>query len=138
MICQKCGSVLNENTRICPQCGAPVEGEEQFVTKTTTYNGPLGNPTPVLVWGIVGLATSLTFFFSWLGIIFSCIGLKKARSYNQFTDSAPSNQARIGRKLSIAGIIAGIVCTVLFIIYIIAIIVVANNGGFSGRPRFIV
>ncbi len=119
MYCQKCNAYLNDNSRVCPQCGAPIDGEEKKITTTTTYEGPLGNPTPVLVWGIVGLGFSVTFYLSFLGIIFSLIGLHKARQYNEFTGYAPSNMARIGRRLSIAGVIVGIILTIALIAFII-------------------
>ena len=121
MNCEKCGATLNENSRVCPQCGAAIQGEEQHITTTSTYQGPLGNPTPVLVWGIVGLSFALTFYFSFLGIIFSAVGLNKANKYNQFTHFADSNQARIGRKLSIAGLITGCILTTLMIIFFVFI-----------------
>ena len=117
---------MNDNVRLCPQCGTPVRGEEQRITPNSTYQGSLGNPTPVLVWGIVGLAFSLTVYLSFLGIIFSIVGIRKANTYNNFTGYAPSTKAKIGRRLSIAGIIVGGIFTVLMIGFIVTI---AVNGG---------
>lgn len=131
MFCDKCGAQLNDNSRVCPQCGAPIHGEEQNITVTSTYAGPLGDPKPVLVWGILGLAFSCTFFLSFLGIIFSAIGLKKARAYNQFTNNAQSGQAKTGRILSIVGIPVGIVMTIIFAIYIIAIVGLCTSANVS-------
>lgn len=122
MFCDKCGAQLNENSRVCPQCGAPIQGEEQNITTTSTYAGPLGDPKPVLVWGILGLAFACTFFLSFLGIIFSAVGLKKANAYNQFTNFAESGQAKTGRALSKAGLIVGIIMTVLCILYVVLIV----------------
>ncbi len=127
MYCDKCGAQLNDNSRVCPQCGAPIQGEEQNITTTSTYAGPLGDPKPVLVWGILGLAFACTFFLSFLGIIFSCIGLKKANAYYQFTNYAQSGQAKTGRALSKAGLIVGIILTVLCVIYVIAIVGLVSN-----------
>ncbi len=128
MFCEKCGTYVNDNSRVCPQCGSPVKGEEQNITSNTTYKGALGNPTPVLVWGIVGLAFSLTFYLSFLGIIFSAVGLKKANSYYAFTEYMPSNQARIGKRLSVAGMIVGIILTVVLVILIIGLLAAAGNS----------
>ena len=125
MLCEKCGSQLNDNSRFCPNCGAPIPGEEQNVTPTSTYEGPMGNPGPVLVWGILGLSFACSFFLSFLGIIFSVIGLKKANQFASFTGGAYSKQASIGRGLSKAGLIVGIILTVLFVIYIIALVALA-------------
>ena len=127
MFCDKCGAQLNDNSRVCPQCGAPIQGEEQNITTTSTYAGSLGDPTPVLVWGILGLAFACTFFVSFLGIIFSAVGLKKANAYNQFTNYAESGKARTGRNLAKAGLIVGIIMTVLLVIYVIAIVALAAN-----------
>lgn len=131
MYCEKCGSQINENTRFCPNCGALISGEEQNVTAASTYEGPMGSPTPVLIWGILGLSFALTMFLSILGIIFSAVGLNKAKNFESFTGGAYSRQASIGRKLSIAGIIVGIIMTVLFIIYIAVIILGAKSGAFD-------
>ena len=122
MFCDKCGAQLNDNSRVCPQCGAPIHGEEMNITTTSTYAGSLGDPKPVLVWGILGLAFACTFFLSFLGIIFSAVGLKKANAYNQFTNFADSGQAKTGRALSKAGLIVGIILTVLCVIYVIVIV----------------
>ncbi len=127
MYCTKCGTYLNDNSRVCPQCGTPINGEEKNITTTTTYEGPLGNPTPVLVWGIIGLGFSVSFYLSFLGIIFSLIGLHKANQYNLFTGYAPSNMARIGRKLSIAGVIVGIILTIALIIFFVYVVGTANR-----------
>ena len=119
MLCEKCGSSIQENTRICPYCGTPIRGEEQNITETSTYEGSLGNPTPVLVWGIVGLSFALSFYLSFLGIIFSAVGLGKSRAYNRFTFNAQSKKAAVGRRLSIAGMIVGCALTVLMLLLII-------------------
>lgn len=122
MYCQKCGAFLNENSRLCPQCGNPIPGEERNVTINSTYQGALGNPTPVLVWGIVGLAFSLSFYLSLLGVIFSIVGLNKSNTYNQFTSYTTSNKAKIGRRLSIAGIAVGSLFTILVVIVLCVIL----------------
>ena len=132
MYCEKCGSQINENTRFCPNCGALIKGEEQNVTAASTYEGPMGNPTPVLVWGIIGLSFALTWVLSFLGIIFSCVGLKKARSFAEFTGGAYSKQATIGRNLSKAGLIVGIILSILFIVYIGFVVFLALRGEFNG------
>lgn len=128
MYCNKCGTLLNENTRICPQCGAPVVGQERNLTTTSTYQGPLGNPVPVLVWGIIGLSFALTFYLSFLGVIFSFVGLSKSNKYRAFTGDAPSNMAKIGRRLSIAGIIVGIILTILCAVFVFGMIYAAKEG----------
>ena len=112
MNCQNCGANV-DGKAFCPQCGARVQTPAQ---PSYNYNGgynqpaaPQGNPTNVLVFGIVGL-------------IFSIIGLKKANNYIA-TYGNIANQVRIARILAIAGMIVSIVMIVFWIIYIIAIIV---------------
>ena len=114
MQCPKCGCVISENLRVCPSCGRPIDGEKDNISLATTYRGPLANPTPVLVWGILGL--SFAFFLSFLGIIFSAVGLKKASAYNAFTNYAPSRMASVGRKLSKAGLIVSIIITAVLLL----------------------
>ena len=127
MYCSKCGAQMNDNSRFCPNCGQLVQSTPQEMTAASTYEGPMGNPTPVLVWGIIGLAFACTFVASFLGIIFSIVGLKKANNYFSFCGEW-SKQANIGRRLSKAGLIVGIILTALFIVYIIAIIMLVANG----------
>lgn len=124
MLCEKCGAAINENIRICPQCGTPIRGEEQNITSNSTYQGPLGNTTPVLVWGIIGLAFALIFYFNILGIIFSIVGLKKANAYNEFTGDAQSKKVKIGKKLSIAGVIVGSISFVLMTIWLVVLFLI--------------
>ena len=57
-----------------------------------------GSPSNVLVFGILGLAFCETGI---LGIIFSIIGLSKAKNYIA-TYGDVSNQVRVGKRLSIA------------------------------------
>lgn len=132
MYCKNCGALISENSRFCTNCGQVVESEKQSVSTTSTYEGPMGNPTPVLVYGILGLSFALTFFLSFLGIIFSSIGLKKARAYLDFCPVG-SKQVTIGRNLSKAGMIVGIIMTVLCVIYIAVILfIIATNGYVPG------
>ena len=127
MLCNNCGSQIDENTNRCSACGRTANEDRPDVSVASTYKGPMGNPTPVLIWGIIGLAFSCSFYLSVLGIIFSIVGLKKAQSYFDFCGTG-SNQANIGRKLSKAGIIVGIILTILFVIYIVFISKLLNSG----------
>ena len=122
MNCQNCGANV-DGKAFCPQCGAQVQAPAQpSYNYNTGYNqpaAPQGNPTNVLVFGILGLALS---GLGIVGLIFSIIGLKKANNYIA-TYGNIANQVRIARILAIAGMIVSIVMIVFWIIYIIAIIV---------------
>ena len=90
----------------------------------------------VLLWGILGLSFSCTFFLSFLGIIFSAIGMSKANLYTRLTGRPVNKGGKVGRILSVVGLITGIVMTVLFIIWLIVIIAavgyaVSYRGGYS-------
>ncbi len=117
MNCKKCGAVV-DGKQFCSQCGEPVNA----VVKPAQ---PQGNHTQVLVFGILGLA--LGFATGIVGLIFSILGISKANKYvAQFGDI--SNQVRIGKRLSIAGLIVSICMIVLFIACVVGIIVLAVNN----------
>ncbi len=127
MYCSNCGAELNENARFCQSCGQAVPGCSKPVvysperSDTAKPIEPIESPTPVLVWGILGLAFAVAGPLSFLGIIFSCIGLGKAKDYIAKYGTI-SKQANVGRSLSKAGLIAGIVVTVIVVLYIIFMI----------------
>ena len=135
MFCEKCGAQIN-NEQICPQCGTPINQQRttgqptQYQTYKTyeTYSSqqPVQsvptqvNPTPILVWCIVGAALSWTGI---IGLIFSIIGLKKANTYiKQYGEI--SQQVKIGKILSIIGIVGSSIMTIFWIIWITVMIIV--------------
>ena len=130
MNCQNCGANV-DGKAFCPQCGAQVQAPAQpSYNYNTGYNqpaAPQGNPTNVLVFGIIGLALST---MGIVGLIFSIIALKKANNYIA-TYGDISNQVRIGRRLAIAGLIVIIIFTIFWLIYIIGIIGVIGYAGSS-------
>ncbi len=155
MFCTNCGANLPEGTTVCPQCGAIVEGAatpaveqpvyqapaqpqyQQPVYQAPQYNAyqPKATADPdqsasaksVLIFGILGLAFADTFILSFLGIIFSAIGLKKATQYG-YDYGLLTGRAKVGRILAKVGLILGIVLTVFFVIYLIAIIAAISQG----------
>lgn len=92
------------------------------------YQAPANVPsyTNVLVWGIIGLAFSCSFYLSFLGIIFSAIGKSKANTY--FTYCEYSKQAKIGNNLAKAGLIVGIIFTALFLLFVIILASQVNRS----------
>lgn len=119
MYCNRCGAQVFDNTRFCPNCNMVINGEEQNITETSTYEGPMGSPAPALCWGILGLAFSITFWFSILGLIFSSVGINKAKRFMNFTGGAENSRVTVGRCLSIAGIIVSCVMITLMIVLIV-------------------
>ena len=131
MFCEKCGAQIN-NEQICPQCGTPVNRQrttgqptQYKVYETYSSQQPVQsvptqvNPTPILVWCIVGAALSWTGI---IGLIFSIIGLKKANAYIR-EYGAISQQVKIGKILSIIGIVGSSIMTIFWLIWIIAMII---------------
>ena len=113
MNCQNCGANVDGKS-FCSQCGTPVVRQPAYQTAPRVIQ-PQGRPTEVLVLGILGLALGCATGI--VGLIFSIIGLSKAKNYIA-TYGDISNQVRIGRRLSIAGVIVGIFMTILLIVWI--------------------
>ena len=133
MNCQNCGANV-DGKAFCPQCGAPVN---QQAPVQAPYNAvqpqqPLGNPTKVLVFGIIGLALCE---LGIVGLIFSIIGLVQANKYIAQYGNV-SNQVRIGRRLAIAGLILSIVFIVFWIVWIILFTYVIANASPSQLQQF--
>lgn len=96
--CENCGSPVNG--RFCPSCGASISGEPN--PNTESYY----RPTQSNGMAIAGFV--LAFLFALLGLIFSIIGLNKAKELNGS-----------GQGLATAGIIISIINMVLgFILYL--------------------
>ena len=76
---------------------------------------------PALTFGILGIIFACTFYFSFLGIIFSAIGLGKAKAF-QAAAGQLYGPAKVGKILSVIGLIVGIILTVIAAIALIAII----------------
>lgn len=131
MICKNCGANVDGLTS-CPNCGTPVENTAN--PQYQNYNAypnmyanndqpPVESPTPILVFGILSLALSSVI----AGIVFGILGLIKSKKYIT-TYGNISTQVRIGRGLSIAGIIVSAICIIMYIIMIIAAIIAGING----------
>ncbi len=111
--CPNCGTKLN-NANYCPNCWKKVEKDAYVTTQMNTMqpSQPYLQPQQQIQnsttneFAIVGFI--LSFFFSILGLIFSCIGLSKSKSMNGS-----------GRTLSIAEII--ISCLTIFFAFVVFI-----------------
>ena len=77
--------------------------------------------TNILVMGIIAVATACTVWFGVAGIIFGAIGLTKAK---KFTEECGQlfGKAKVGKYLSLGGLIAGCVVTAYVAIYLLAAI----------------
>ena len=66
MFCKNCGSQINDSAVICPHCGVATHNNSPVSQKSS--NG----------FAVAGFV--LSFFFALLGLIFSAIGLSKAKT----------------------------------------------------------
>ena len=138
MFCRFCGNELPEGANFCPKCGKINEVEEATVNENAGAEIP---ETPVmdatesvnvfeeeksslagkiLTFGILGLAFAVSFWLSFMGIIFSAIAKAKVGEYvAKFGET--EGRASVGKGLATGGLIAGIILTVLFFLYIIVL-----------------
>ncbi len=114
--CPNCRAVCDDFAVNCPSCGAPLP----VVNAAPSYGANVPEPN-VLVWGILSLVFSCTFYFAFLGIIFGAIGLSKAKGYVA-QGGVLAGKVKVGRILSLVGLILSIVFTVLALFAIIGII----------------
>ena len=114
-------------------CGFPVYREPEAPVQQPVYQQPTVDPAlngmskSILIWGIIGLAFSCTFYLSLLGIIFSAIGKGKVKSFLA-AGGQLSGKAKVGSILAKVGLILGIVLTVLFVIWLFVIVIAAVKG----------
>ena len=91
--------------------------------------------TPILVFGILGLAFACVPYINFLGIIFSAIAKGKVRQFLN-AGGVLTGKARVGKILATVGLIVGIVFTAIFAIVIfMAIINAISNGGSGFNTR---
>ena len=113
---EKCGQYVDDNTRFCQNCGAE---NSRYNGAPAAYQQPVETAQPVAQSGlnamaIVAMALSETGI---VGLIFSIIALKNAKSGNYRTPLKP---------LAVAALIVSIIMIVCWIIIIIASIAGAN------------
>ncbi len=87
------------------------------------YQAPSPEPTPntttVLIFGILGLSFSCSFYLSFLGIIFSALCLSHAGEYYRITGQL-TGKVRVGRILSRIGLILGITMSAFLLLLILS------------------
>ncbi len=112
MYCKNCGSQIDDNAVVCPNCGVPTDnynannlGKTLNYYQTKQYN----------VLAIVGFA--LSFFIAIAGLICSIIGYKNAPLYNGE-----------GKSLALAGIIISCVEIAISLLVVILVIIITIFG----------
>ncbi len=104
MYCEHCGAALNEASHFCANCGAPIAVSVKPAV-------PIENPktaamrTPILVFGILGLAFAWPYFFLWIpGFIFSIIAICKIGKYRA-AGGQLTGKAKAGNILATIGLV---------------------------------
>lgn len=86
------------------------------------YQESTPSPTKTLIFGILGLAFSVSFFFALGGIIFSALCLSLSNEYYRITGRL-TGKIKVGRILSRIGLILGIFMTALFLLLVLSQII---------------
>ena len=112
---------------------APVYAQPQAPVYETPVVQPKQPDSPlsksILVFGILGVAFACTFYFSFLGIIFSAIAKGKVKKYIA-EGYMLSGKSKVGSILATVGLILGIVLTVIAVLALVfGVIMGLSNGG---------
>ena len=83
----------------------------------------------ILVMGIIAVACCCTYYFAFVGIIFGAIGLSKAK---KFIEDAGQlfGKAKVGKYLSLGGLIGGCVLTGITLFYIFMMVIAAIGSNY--------
>ena len=152
MICPMCGNQISDTVKFCPVCGNPIAASaalkdkeeadsENIVYEEETLNEAEGGPGVLingtaeetagkngfaiasLIMGIVAVPCDYIFLIpSVLAIIFSIIGIAKASS------------SGVGRGMSVAGLVLGIIAAVLWLS--VSVIVITLLGAVISIMNF--
>ncbi len=108
-----------------PQYQQPQYQQPQY-QQPTYYAQPAPNPgvsgKPALTFGILGIIFACTFYLSFLGIIFSAIGLGKAKAFRAAAGQL-YGPAKVGKILATIGLIIAIIMTVIYVSVLLVFII---------------
>lgn len=119
MFCQNCGAEIAEGSAFCPNCGASVESAPAAPAAESTSKA-----RSLMIIGIIAAALAE---LGIPGIILGAIGLKKAKAFIAEYGST-WGMSKAGRILSKVGLILGIVMTIVWTIYIVAMVALILSG----------
>ena len=133
MLCKYCNNEINPNANFCRSCGKEITKVDLTEEVQTTPVYPYIEDTvdmedeknelgrSILIFSIIGLALSYFGISSLVGIIFAIIARTNLKKYSS-KFGEPSGCAKVGKYLSIAALIVGIVMLCLSIMYVAYIV----------------
>ena len=125
MLCKKCGAEINKNVKSCTYCGAAVESDREIEEVSEIELTPEfeKEAQSILLKGVLALLLGCLSVVSIAGIILGGVNKKHADAFFEKTGSMTLyDRARVGRGISKAAIIVGIISAVLDIVGLIMLI----------------
>ena len=140
MFCSNCGTQIVDGARFCGVCGTqilqensqadvqqPVMGQMIYQTEPEVHPVRKAMADEVagsaLTWGILSLV--FAYFTGFLGIIFGCVGISKAKKFKELNNGVLEGKAKVGRGLSIGGLWFGVGMMIFWALYIGIIVLAA-------------
>lgn len=130
MFCKHCGNQLDNDASFCPNCGKVIGNgsyeEPAYTNPAPAYKAVVDEQKErlggaVLKNAILGMAFACTFFFSWLGLIFSIKSRSNLTTYLNIYGKT-DGRATVGKHLGKAALIVSIVMLAILVFYIFLII----------------
>ena len=116
--CGNCGSKMDSDASFCTNCGSSGNAEVKAAPVANESNGQTVN-------GMAKAGFILSFFVPALGLIFSIIGLNKAKQLS----GNGKGLATAGLILSIIWLVIAIVASILYYVLIIAAVSTGSSSG---------
>ena len=127
-VCNHCGTMLADDEKFCPNCGAKVEEVKEVVKEAEVYTSNnetttnTGAPTKTngmaiasMICGIVGLVVAAL----WLGITAICLSIAAKNRMKVFPNEK-------GKGMATAGLVLGIIDVAFGVIGIFASLFIAS------------
>ena len=131
MFCRKCGNELADDAKFCSKCGQIIEGtvenQNEVVLDDRQQKQKEGLSGQILKYGILSLVFASTFIVAFLGIVFATKA-KNAAEYFEHKYNSLDVRARVGKILSIPGLILSIVMTVIFVLYLLIFVIALSQA----------
>ncbi len=121
MYCSKCGKLIEDNVKFCPNCGNIMEATNPEATTPKTK--PQYAPENYLIWAILS-----TLFCCWpVGIVSIVHATKVESKFNQGDYNGALDASQKAKKWAIISAISAGVFWLLYILVIIILAVVAGE-----------